>query len=95
VSQESQKTSQPVKLQLKLRSGLTKAQRETVTSVAREAGAARVRPLFPGSTDAELADLYMVDVDSAAETSKLIEALEKHPAVEFVEREVRRKLKDR
>ena len=95
MSQKSPRTSQPAKLQLKLRAGLTTAQRETVASLAREAGAARVRPLFPGSRDDELADLYMVDVESTAETAKLIEALQKHPSVEFVEREISRKLKDR
>jgi hypothetical protein len=95
VNDKSQKLSRPAKLHLKLRSGLTKAELETVSGFAREAGASGVRPLFPGSTDEELACLYTVDVESESAVPKLIKSLEKHPAVEFVETEVKRKLKPR
>ena len=95
MNDRSQKSPRPPKLHLKLRSGLTKAERETVSGLAREAGASGVRPLFPGTSDEELACLYTVDVESESAVPKLIKSLEKHPSVEFVEAEVKRKLKSR
>jgi hypothetical protein len=83
----------PVKLQLKLRVGASDAEREAVVRLAREAGASAVRPLFPESTDKELASLQMVDVDSEAAVPKLLKSLGSLKAVEFVEPEVKRKLK--
>jgi hypothetical protein len=83
----------PVKLHLKLRVGASDAEREGIVRLAREAGASDVRPLFPETTDTELASFQMVDVGSAAAIPKLLKSLGKHKAVEFVEPEVRRKLK--
>ena len=82
-----------MKLQLKLRQGLPEAERRTALHLAQEAGASGVRPLFPGTTDKELASLYMIDVDSDAAIPKLMKALRAHKGVEFVEPEVQRKLK--
>lgn len=83
----------PVKLQLKLRVGASDAEREAVVRLAHEGGASDVRPLFPETTDKELASLQMVDVNSEAAVPKLLKSLGKHKAVEFVEPEVTRKLK--
>jgi len=74
---------------------LPEAEREAVFRLAREAGALDVRPLFPEATDEELASLQMIDVDSDAAIPKLMKALAAHKAVEFVEPEVKRKLKFR
>jgi hypothetical protein len=84
-----------MKLQLKLRQGLPEAERRTALRLAQEAGASSVRPLFPGTTDEELASLYMVDVDSDAAVPRLMKALRSHKGVEFVEPEVQRKLRFR
>ena len=83
----------PVKLHLKLRIGASNAEREAVVRLARDAGASAVRPLFPQTTDEELATLQTVDVDSEAAVPKLLKSLGRHKAVEFVEPEVKRKLK--
>ena len=57
-----------------------------------KAGALSVRPLFPDNPDPELATLFIVDAMNAAAVPKLLQ-LKKHRAVEFVETEVRRRLK--
>lgn len=80
---------------MKLRSGVTKMEREAVSSLARAAGASTVRSLFPDASDEELASLFTIDVESESAVPSLIKSLEKHPAVEFVEPEVKRKLKSR
>jgi hypothetical protein len=69
------------------------AEKEAVFSAAREAGALRVRPLFPDSKDAELQSLYTVDASSHAAVGKLLGRLGKHQSVEFVEPQVTRTLK--
>jgi len=80
---------------LKLRSGVAETERQAVFSVAREAGALSVRPLFPEAADDDLASLYMIDVDSESVIPRLMRALGRSKAVEFVEPEVKRKLKSR
>jgi hypothetical protein len=87
------KSSPPLKLHLKLRVGASDAEREAVVRLAHEAGASAVRPLFPETTDEELASLQTVDVGSEAAVPKLLKSLGSHKAVEFVEPEVKRKLK--
>jgi hypothetical protein len=87
------KSPLPLKLHLKLRVGASDAEREAVVRLAREGGASDVRPLFPESTDKELASLQTVDVGSEAAVPRLLKSLGRHKAVEFVEPEVKRKLK--
>jgi len=89
----AQGSSRPVKLHLKLRTGVAETDRDVVFQAARQAGASGVRPLFPNSSDQELASLYTVDVDSEAAVSKLIKSLGAMKQVDFVEPEVKRKLK--
>jgi hypothetical protein len=89
------KSPPPLKLHLKLRVGASDAERESVVRLAREAGASDVRPLFPDTTDEELASLQTVDVDAEAAIPKVLKSLGSHKAVEFVEPEVKRKLKFR
>jgi hypothetical protein len=95
VTENMRQSSRPQKLHLKLRVGVSEAEREAVFRLAREAGALDVRPLFPEATDEELASLQMIDVDSDAAMAKLMKTLAAHKAVEFVEPEVKRKLKFR
>jgi hypothetical protein len=86
-------SSPGLKLHLKLRVGASVAEREAVVRLAHEAGASAVRPLFPEATDGELASLQTIDVDSEAAIPNLLKSLGKHKAVEFVESEVKRKMK--
>ena len=82
-----------MKLQLKFHNGTSAAVRDGVIAKATKAGAVAVRPLFPGDADEELASLYVVDFDApeCSETLRSLLSGEKH--VEFVEAEVKRKLK--
>jgi len=80
------------KLHLKLLPTVKPAAREALFQAAKEAGALSVRPLFPESTDEELATLYTVDAKDAAAVPRLLK-LQEHEAVEFVEEEVKRRLK--
>ena len=89
----AQGSPRPVKLHLKLRTGVAATDREAVFEAARRAGAIGVRPLFPESSDRELASLYTVDVDNEAAVPKLVKHLGAMKQVDFVEPEVKRKLK--
>lgn len=80
------------KYHVKLRSRASAGDRKTVEDVARRSGASDIRQLFPGTTDRKLGSLYTVDVEPDRE-SELVARLNELPAVEFVEGEVRRKLK--
>jgi hypothetical protein len=82
-----------VKLQLKFRTGTSNVHRQEVIDKATKAGAAAVRPLFPGETDEELASLYVVDIEEAKHHKAVRTVLSDEPRVEFVEDEVRRKLR--
>jgi hypothetical protein len=81
-----------VKLQLKFRSGTSTTHRRQVIAKATKAGAAAVRPLFPGEADKDLALLYVVDIDDAKREKAVQTVLSGEPRVEFIEGEVRRKL---
>lgn len=82
-----------MKLQLKFRTGTNAAGRRRVIEKATQAGASAVRPLFPGDKDGELASLYVVDVEQASRREPLVSLLSAEKSVEFVEDEVKRKLK--
>ena len=68
---------------------------ENTPSLAREAlltelcvhGAAGVRRLFPQEEDVELAALHVVEIEGDGAAGRLIELLERSPAVEFAESE--------
>ncbi len=81
------------KLHLKLREGAGGPARESVFRSARDAGALDIRRLFPTTDDKTLASMYTIDADSTASVSKIVKKLQGHTAVEFVEPEVKRKLK--
>jgi hypothetical protein len=83
------------KLHLKLRTDANEAERQSAFRLARETGAQGIRPLFPEATDDDLASLITIDVSNETAVPKLLKALGAHKAVEFVEPEVRRKLKMR
>ena len=82
-----------MKLQLKFRAGTSSAHREGVIAKATRAGAAQVRPLFPGEKDAELASLYVVDVEDPKHQGVVRSMLSAERHVEFVEDEIQRKLR--
>jgi hypothetical protein len=82
----------PPKLQMKLKTGIDSARLEEVMQAAQKAGAVSVRPLLPGSTDEELASLFIIDAKSASVVPKLLKLMDLD-SVEFVEPEVTRTLK--
>ncbi len=82
-----------MKLQLKFRPGTSPVHRDDVIAKATRAGAAGVRPLFPGEKDAELASLFVVDIDDPKRRGAVRSLLSAERHVEFVEDEVKRKLK--
>jgi len=88
-------SSHSAKLHLKFRTDANEAERQSAFRLAREAGAQDIRRLFPEASDEELASLLMIDVRNEAAVPKLLKILGAHEAVEFVEPEVRRKLKIR
>ena len=81
-----------MKYHIKLRAKTSARQRKKVEEVARQNGASDVRPLFPGVDDSALKSLYTVDVGPRFAKS-VVDRLNALPSVEFVEGEVRRKLK--
>lgn len=95
MKKKAKQAPHPLKLHLKLRTDVAKADREAVLSTARQAGARSVRALFPNHRDKELATFYTVDADSAPAIKALMKTLKSHPAVEFVDPEFKRKLKAR
>jgi len=80
-----------VKLQVKFRQGASDAQVDKVLDALVERGADDVRPLFPGSGDAQLGALYMVETNGGS-GERLLRLLDKSDVVEFAEPEARRKL---
>lgn len=78
-------------LQLKFKEGASPAQRCQVVDHLAAHGAAEVRPLFPDATDSIRSSLYIVRMSDGDE-EPLLQFLNKAAAVEFAEREVRRKL---
>jgi len=82
-----------VKLQLKFRSGTSAEHRENVIARVTKAGAAAVRPLFPGETDEELASLDVVDIDMPKRHKAVRSLLSGERHVDVVEDEPKRKLK--
>ena len=80
-----------MKLQVKFRQGASDAQVDKVLDALVERGADDVRPLFPGSGDAQLGALYMVETNGGS-GERLLRLLDKSDVVEFAEPEARRKL---
>lgn len=83
-----------MKLHLKLKQGLSKPKRDSVFAIAKSAGAREVRPLFPETSDEELASMFTIDGVDETAAEKLIERLNRVDSVDFVEHEVTRKSKD-
>ncbi|HKZ85003.1 MAG TPA: hypothetical protein VJ793_15225 [Anaerolineae bacterium] len=81
-----------MKLQFKFSETTTMADRKKVLDGLSRQGAVSVRPLFPEEKDAELATLYMVDFVDDATGRRLLKLLTTSKAVEFAEKEARRKL---
>jgi hypothetical protein len=81
-----------MKYHVKLRARTPARERKKVEDIARKSGASDMRPLFPDSDDGALASLYTVDV-APRQAQSVVERLNALPAVEFVEGEVKRKLK--
>lgn len=82
-----------MKLQFKFANKTGNSARQRVLDAISEFGvSAPPHPLLPDETDAELAALYVVDVDTQKQADKLVALLEHSSAIEFVEPEVRRKL---
>jgi hypothetical protein len=80
-----------MKLQVKFRPGASNQQVDEVLGALVERGAAEVRPMFPGSGDAELGALYVVETDGAGRDG-MLRLLDRCDVVEFAEPEARRKL---
>ena len=81
-----------MKLQFKFRETTAQADRIKVFNNLDKHGAINVRPLFPDADDAELAALYVVDYKDELAGQQLLKLLNASTAVEFAEREARRKL---
>jgi hypothetical protein len=82
----------PPKLQLKIKTGASRAVVDEVIQAAQRAGALSVRPLIPEAKDAELASMFVIDAKNERAVAQLLK-LADLKAVEFVEPEVRRELK--
>ena len=82
------------RLQFKFRADADAQARREAMRKARKAGAKEVRPLFPGEEDPDLGSLYIVEVEGEAAARAVSTCLNAESAVEFVEREVKRKLRD-
>ena len=80
-----------MKLQVKFRPGASSDKVDEVVGALVERGADDVRPLFPGSGDAELGALYVVEANGASR-DRLLRVLDRYDVVEFAEPEARRKL---
>ena len=76
-----------MKLQFKFRETTPSPAREALLTELSDHGAAGVRRLFPDEQDAELAALHVVEVEEDRVARRLIEMLERSPAVEFAEGE--------
>ena len=81
-----------MKLQFKFREDTLSPAREALAAELREEGAVGVRRLFPQEDDAELAALHVVEVEEDQAARRLIELLERSPAVEFAESEAPRRV---
>ena len=80
-----------MKLQFKFRETAPSPAREALLSELCDRGAAKVRRLFPQEEDAELAALHVVEIEGDGAAGRLIELLERSPAVEFAESEAPRR----
>lgn len=81
-----------MKLQFKFADKIGQAGRQNVIRALSKCGVDEPQPLLPGETDAELAALFVVNVPSQGKADEVLALLNKSPAIEFAEPEVRRKL---
>jgi len=81
-----------MKLQFKFATGVKQSGRQHLIEELAKRGAHRVRPLFPGECDPELASLFIADVKDEKTGSEMLKYLQSSKVIEFAEPEVRRKL---
>jgi hypothetical protein len=79
-----------VRLQLKFHDDVSPHERERVIGAAIAQGARAVRPLFPGARSALRASMFVVDCEDDGEAA-LLRQLDADGAVEYAEREARRR----
>jgi hypothetical protein len=80
-----------VKVQFKFKARAGAKAREALIAALRRVGARDVHALFPDERDAELARLFVAEVADEA-GGRALALLEQSAAVEFAEREARRRL---
>ncbi len=79
-------------LHFQFHKGIAAHHRRDVFDGLCRAGARRVRPLFPGQEDEELADLFVVEFDEPTSGQDLMHWLNDRKEVAFVEQPPGRKL---
>jgi hypothetical protein len=83
-----------IKLQLKLLEDLPKREIDSILSHARTLARGPVRPLFPASTDVELATFYVIEAVDANAAKRVIQGLKEMAGVEIVSHPAQRTLKN-